>query len=734
MSKNLIQRINVWIEGLLGYPGCDKKNLNTRKIMWLATVYGFFHVILLTLGFLLYSPEFLRILINYGYILSAILLTGIIVPPKLKVHFKAYFVLHLFLMLSVTFIYILKLGGIATSAGLIMACLAFVLSSIPLQDSRITISLFSYYAIIIVLSGVLSPWLTVPKEMTPSVNAVLTFINALSMSLMIMYLTLGFFAQQRKIEELESNKLKELSEAKNKLFTNITHEFRTPLTVILGMADLIEKNPDEWHVKGTEKIKNNGMILINLVNQMLDLARIEAGVVQPHYIQSDIQSYIGYITDLFRSTAEIRGIKLCFNPSEDSFVMDFDADKVLHILSNLISNALKFTPEGGTTTVSTGTDSSNQIYSICIADTGIGIPPEHLPHIFDRFYQVENSSGNTNGTGLGLALTKELTELLGGRISVESIPGKGSNFIIQLPVSRNASPENYTGIEINKEQITTLSSMTDIRDQEMVEDFSGCTTLPVLLIVEDSTDVSQYLTTLLKNEYQIETAKNGKEGLAKALNRIPDIILSDVMMPEMDGISLLEKLKKDIRTSHIPVVLLTAKVDIASRLTGLESGADAYLAKPFDGKELHIILKNLIEIRKKLHERYSSLENLPLIPEPGYTIEDEFMQKVRRVLEENLDNDEFGILQLCHELAVSHTQLYRKFKSVSNKTISEFLKSLRLNKAKNLLLTTTLNITEVVFAAGFKNLSYFSREFAAEFGSSPHEFRRRANLERTAQK
>lgn len=247
--------------------------------------------------------------------------------------------------------------------------------------------------------------------------------------------------------------------------------------------------------------------------------------------------------------------------------------------------------------------------------------------------------------------------------------------------------------------------------------------LPLLLIVEDSHDVSRYLEAILKNEYQVEHAENGKKGLEKAMRLIPDIILSDVMMPEMDGISLLEKVKNDIRTSHIPVVMLTAKADASSRLSGLERGADAYLAKPFEEKELHIILKNLVEIRKRLYERYSSPENFPLLPDPGFRMEDEFMGKVKQVLEENLEDDEFGIAQLCREIAVSRTQLYRKFKSVSNKSIAEYFKFLRLTKAKTLLSFTSMNVTEVAFAAGFKNLSYFSREFAHQFGKSPKEFR-----------
>jgi YesN/AraC family two-component response regulator len=242
--------------------------------------------------------------------------------------------------------------------------------------------------------------------------------------------------------------------------------------------------------------------------------------------------------------------------------------------------------------------------------------------------------------------------------------------------------------------------------------------------VEDSSDVVLYLQAILKYEYRIEVAGNGSIGLEKALEIIPDIILCDVMMPVMDGIELLEKVKNDIRTSHIPVVMLTAKADIDSRLAGLERGADAYLAKPVDEKELHIQLKNLIDLRKKLHERYASLENLPKTSDKYIQKEDEFMIKVRKVFEANLMEDEFGVSQLCSEISVSRAQLYRKFKSVSNKTVADYFKSLRLYKAKELLLTTNLNVTEVTYLVGFKNISHFSREFTYEFGKSPSEFRK----------
>jgi YesN/AraC family two-component response regulator len=253
---------------------------------------------------------------------------------------------------------------------------------------------------------------------------------------------------------------------------------------------------------------------------------------------------------------------------------------------------------------------------------------------------------------------------------------------------------------------------------------AGPVKLPLLLIVEDSSDVVMYLQAILRYEYRIEVAGNGSIALEKALEIIPDIILCDVMMPVMDGIELLEKVKNDIRTSHIPVVMLTAKVDIDSRLAGLERGADAYLAKPVDERELHIQLKNLVELRKRLYKRYRSLEKFPETSDINIKKEDEFMIKVKQVLETNFQDEEFGILNLCGELAVSQSQLYKKFKSLSNITIGDYFKLIRLHKARELLLTTSFNVTEVAYATGFKSLSYFSREFAHKFGKPPSEFRK----------
>ena len=724
-GKTHFQNAMTRIERLNNYPGCSQKELTVRVQLWVGTFYALFHALLLTLAFWIFAPVALKVLIGYGYFLAITLTAFLIINPRIRKNYKLVSATQETILLVGTFVTILHLGGIATSGGLIVVSLAMVLSSVPLQDSRISLFLFLIFTFIVIISGLYGLFISAPAPLAEKYNAVLFMINTLSMSGLGLFLILSFIAQQRKLEQLEAEKLKELNEAKNKLFTNITHEFRTPITVIQGMTDLIEKNPEEWLEEGTAKIKNNSHILLKLVNEMLDLARIEAGVMPLHYVQGNIISHIGYVTGLFVSLAQSHRIRLDFKTMEPPVRMDFDPDKLLLIVSNLLSNALKYTPEGGKIEVSTEIEEHQTWFLIQVADSGTGIEPEYLPHVFDRFFHDGQNSRFQQGTGLGLSLVREYIELMNGKVDVQSSKGQGTVFSVRLPVTHDAIPESEDANEKQKmaDRIKIELPIKIGSKTEPDESPNEAKKLPVLLIVEDSRDVSNYLAAILKNEYRIEQAENGKIGIEKALDRIPDIILSDVMMPEIDGIELLEKLKNDIRTSHIPVVLLTAKADIASRIEGLERGADAYMAKPFEEKELHIVLKNLVEIRKKLHARYASPENFPLLPENGYQIEDAFMGKVKQVLEANLDDDEFGIAQLCHELCVSHTQLYRKFKSVSNQTISEYFKALRLYKSRELLSSTTMNVTEVAFAAGFKNLSYFSREFAHQFGKSPKEFR-----------
>ena len=732
MQSRELHRMKLWLEKKLSYPGCTNKQLQGNitafeNHIFLATYALTFSIILS-----IFTPQ-LTIYIHYA-ILFGILYT---ISIFLQLVFpRRHLVIHAFIsstMHLLTFYYIMRLGGIPTSGGLIFAGISNVLATIPRQRTWLPITMFSLYCVLVVLLVVLKPWLHVPDQMTPFFNSSLYMLQSIFLTGAALVFVLQFIRQQQKLEELEAGHLKEINEFKDRFFTNITHEFRTPLTIIKGMTDLIRAQPQQWMRTGLQKIETNSDILLRLVNQMLNLARTETGAISLNFVRRDVNNYLAYIVDLFQSEAIRRRIVLRFVSAGDTFDMDFDPEKLMHIITNLVSNALKYTNEGGRVYVSTSVMDNGKTFSIRVKDTGIGIEREHLDHLFNRFYRIEHQL-SPGGTGIGLALTKEMVLLLYGTISVESTKGVGSEFTVLLPITRNVPLSDIT-------EVADLIKITDYQYEKVsppgeplypgqspkellhVEAVSQ-TELPLLLIVEDNSDVVLYLQAILKNEYRIEVAGNGDIGIKKSLEIIPDIIMSDVMMPVMDGIELLEKAKNDIRTSHIPVVMLSAKADIDSRLAGLERGADAYLAKPFDEKELRIQLRNLVNQRKMLHDRYALPEKVPETSDKFLKKEDDFMKKIKNVLEANLRDDEFGISNLCRELAVSRSQLYRKFKFLCNKTIADYFKSMRLIKAKELLLTTNLNVTEVTFSVGFKSISYFSREFTHEFGIPPSEFRK----------
>jgi signal transduction histidine kinase/DNA-binding response OmpR family regulator len=725
-------KLNLWLEKKLYFPGLSDKQLQGNINVFANHIFLSFITLTQFIVLSIFVPQatlFIHYMIAFSSLYALSLLLQLLFP-------KPYMVIHTCIsttMYLLTFYYIYRMGGIATSAGCIFAGISNVLATIPRQRTWFPISMFSLFFILILIVTILKPWLHVPAQMTPGLNSLLYAYNALILTGGALGFVLQFIRQQRKLEEMETEHLKEINEFKDRFFTNITHEFRTPLTIIKGMGNLIKARPQEWMGTGLQKIETNSDILLRLVNQMLSLAKAEAGAISVNLTRRDVKKYLAYLVEQFSSEAHRRRIDLRFTSAGEPFEMDFDPEKLMHIITNLVSNALKYTPEGGRVEITIGVEDNGKMFSIKVKDTGIGIEKEHLDHLFDRFYRVEHQL-SPGGTGIGLALTREMVQLLQGTISVESIKGEGSEFTVFLPVTRNAPlsdiPEPAGLINVTDDDYRSTSSYGEPfyprHSPEgllsVVSDSSA--KLPLLLIVEDSSDVVLYLQAILKYEYRIEIAENGRTGMKKALEIMPDIILSDIMMPVMDGIEMLEKVKNDIRTSHIPVVMLTAKADIDSRLAGLERGADAYLAKPVDERELHIQMKNLVELRKRLYERYRSLEKYPQTLDINIKKEDEFMIKVRQALETNLKDDEFGVSQLCSELSVSRAQLYRKFKFVCNRTVADYLKSLRLYKAKELFLTTNLNVTEVTYLVGFKNLSHFSREFTNEFGKPPSEFRK----------
>lgn len=496
-------------------------------------------------------------------------------------------------------------------------------------------------------------------------------------------------------QRLAADRLQEVTDFKTRFYTNITHEFRTPLTVIMGMSEQIE-----GHAEEKKLIKRNGQNLLRLINQLLDLSKLESGNIGLTWIHDDMVAYLRYLTESFYSAAEEKKIRFMFYAEQREIMMDFDEEVILQIVNNLISNALKFTSEGGKVIVHATKEKvdTGASLKLIVKDDGIGIGPEHTQRIFERFYQVDKPGSPTGiGTGVGLALTKELVELMEGTLSVTSELGGGSEFLVHLPIR-----EAYR-----------------LPDSEHLEALPA-DDRPELLVIEDSRDIIAYLQSLLADRYHFHFATDGAAGIEKARELVPDIIISDVMMPEKDGFEVCETLKSDERTSHVPIILLTAKTTHAARIEGLKYGAEAYLTKPFEKEELLVRLEKLIEIRHQLQLRYADGVTLAKGSIPSG--EEVVIQKLHGLIQERLDDPNFGVSELAAAAHLSQMQLYRKLKAVTGKTPSRFIRSYRLRQGMALLRQGQMTVSEIAYSVGFSDPSYFSRTFQQEFKNSPSHY------------
>jgi len=529
------------------------------------------------------------------------------------------------------------------------------------------------------------------------------------------------FQLSKRMATSESKKLKEMNRFKNTLFTNITHEFRTPLTVIKGMTDSIKSNLENKRLddldNSLEMIERNSNSLLHLVNEMLDLAKIESGNMELQLVQADVVPFLKYIGESFHSYAEENQISLTIYTETDTLIMDYDASKLTSIISNLLSNAIKFTPGPGKIIVHIKqiTQKQNSYLYIKVKDSGIGISGEELPNIFNRFYRTNMSEINkSGGTGIGLALTKELVDLMNGKIEVKSTLEQGSEFSVQIPVTRNAPVSQYS--ELSKVPVTPIAKTSLIPPGQMLESDSE---LPLVLIIEDNPDVVHYLKTCLKENYEIIHAENGQTGIDMAIEKIPDIIISDVMMPVKDGFEVCATLKTDDRTDHIPIIILTAKVTFEDKIKGLSQGADAYLAKPFNKEELFTRLDQLVSSRKKLISKIQKEGFDTLLKKRTKNPQLQFLQKVKKLVREDITNPDFGSADLARRLLISDSQLYRKIKAITGRSTAVFIRSIRLQHAKDLLLVTDKTVSEIAYEVGFNDPSWFSRAYKEEFGFAP---------------
>ncbi|WP_178987320.1 hybrid sensor histidine kinase/response regulator transcription factor [Winogradskyella schleiferi] len=522
---------------------------------------------------------------------------------------------------------------------------------------------------------------------------------------------------QRQIAGQESKRLQELDNLKSRFITNITHEFRTPLTIILGYLGNLKEHYSAKNDVSTslDTIEQNSNNLLNLVNQMLDLAKLEKGQLNLNLIQNDIVSFSKQIVQSFVSIASDKRINLNFSSNQNEIIMDFDAEKMRQILTNLISNALKFSPENSKIKIKV--ENVNNSLKLEVKDDGYGISKDELPFIFDRFFQVENNEHQiTQGTGIGLALTKELVELLNGTIEVTSKLNKGTSFTITLPITNIAQEKQLVQLE---KQMTFGTAVPQLDDSITDEDTNR------VLIVEDNADMARYIASCLQPDYKVSFAKDGKKGLESAKQNIPDVVITDVMMPIMDGYEFTEKLQSNTTTNHIPIIMLTSKAMQEDKIQGITSGADAYLTKPFQKEELRLRMQMLISKRKKLQENYAVNTVVGKTEQKKDTTDKNliFLNTVIDAIHKNLDNSNFGATELAKFMAMSDSQLYRKLKAISNTSTAIFIRKVRLEKGKELLKTTHLSVSEIAYTTGFNDPNWFSKAFKEEYDQSPTEYR-----------
>ncbi len=530
--------------------------------------------------------------------------------------------------------------------------------------------------------------------------------------LMQQRIEMRFAIQQERQEAL---RMHELDMMKIKFFTNVSHEFRTPITLILTPIERLMKQVQDAELKGQfDLIQRNAKRLLNLVNQLLDFRKIETQEIKFRPSEGDVVKFIRETVYSFSDLSEKKDIGLDFNSSVHSLETIFDQDKLEKILFNLLSNAFKFTPGGGSVEVTLNQKGENHL-EIRIRDTGIGIERDKQERIFERFFQTDLPKSIANqGSGIGLSITYEFVKAHGGTITVESEIGKGSCFIVTLPVNRIATVSE------------TISENKAIHSPEgMVEESESrahADQKPLLLLVEDNEDFRFYLKDNLKTTYQIIEAKDGVEGWKNALTHFPNLIVSDIMMPEMNGIELCKKIKADQRVSHIPVVLLTARTSEEQELEGLEMGADDYIHKPFAFEILESRIRNLIVQRQKLHKAFGQNADIKISDLRITSIDEQLMQKVMSCVEANIANADFSVDDLCHETGMSRALFFKKMMALTGKSPLEFIRAIRLKHAAQLLEKSQLTVAEIAYKVGFNNPKYFARYFKEAFHVLPSAY------------
>lgn len=533
-------------------------------------------------------------------------------------------------------------------------------------------------------------------------------------------------ANDLKIEQIEKNRWREIHDIKLQYFTDVSHEFRTPLTLITApMEELMnDENNSSAVKKKLHMIYYNSKRLLLLIDQILDINRLEAGRLSLDQKSVAISRLLQNIIDSFASMAERLSVRLEYTPVEDDRLFLVDIDKLEKIFYNLFSNAFKFTPPGGKISlnyqVAESPDGCSR-FTFFITDTGKGMPPEHSSKIFERFYKADPQD---SGAGVGLALTSSLVKHLGGTISVESELGQGSTFRVDIPFEPAKTAVQDSGIFLRQLPTAYVDTYAD----EIQTDFSAGKDQEIILVAEDNPEINTYLADALSSDkFKVITAKNGRKAWELAQKHIPDVIISDVLMPDMNGLELCLNVKSNMLTSHIPVIMLTAKTDDQSRISGLETGADEYLSKPFLLKELRLRIDNLLTSRKRLQQKFQAMSGSGPVRISVNKHDQELLDKINRLIEANIKNAGLGVDFICDKIGMSREHLFRKLKAITGLAPSDFIRDYRLNRAAALLVENQLKVAEAAYEVGYQDVAYFSKSFKKKFNCSPNQYAQKAS-------
>ncbi len=543
--------------------------------------------------------------------------------------------------------------------------------------------------------------------------------------------------QELKIQEFEARHLREIENMKSRFFANLSHEFRTPLMLIKGPLEQMIKGKFKTNLQSYYRmLLRNTEKLQHLIDQLLELSQLEAETIPVNKQKCDLVNLLRTFVNPFIPLAEQKKINLSFKPSVNEAFTMVDRDKLEKIINNLLSNAFKFTPEGGEINVNLNRNEilGKSYIVIEVDDTGVGIPDEYRSRIFDRFYQVDDTSKkNQGGSGIGLALVKELVMLQKWDVNVKNGSNGGTKFTITIPVEESFRGEEQEDINAAfKRDVMDVSELVPGMEADPLSDKSEASEKnspsaqkPSILIVEDSPDVRKYISDLLNPEYKVIQCEDAESGIKSAGVNMPDLILTDVMMPGMDGLEFCNQIKSDWKTSHIPVIVLTAKASHKDKIDGLETRADDYLTKPFNFEELSVRIRNLIEQRRLLCEKFSKEINIGSSSFPGNPVDKEFMEKLTSLIEKNLNRKGFNTEILAEEMFISRRQLHRKLVGLTGLPPGEFIRTIKLKKAARLLIENNHSITQIAYDVGFESPAQFTRAFKKQFNCLPSEFSRK---------